>query len=202
MKTVDAKGLKCPMPLILTKKALLETERDETLEILIDNETSVKNVSRFLAEHQMMVNTENHGGLYRLTVSKTGVITEQADTAEYCETDRVETGDYLVCFQKNIQGEGSDELGTRLIQLFINTLPDIDRKPRTMVFLNSCIYLALLGSPVLEPLKKLEQEGVKILVCGTCLEFFQKKDELAVGMISNMYEIMDLMSRAPKVLYP
>lgn len=202
MKTVDAKGLKCPMPLILTKRALLEIDRDETLEILIDNETSVKNVSRFLTEHQMRVSTENQGGIYRLTVSKTGIITEQARAEDYCGLPQQEPGDYLVCFQKNIVGESSDELGTRLIQLFINTLPDIDHKPRMMVFLNSCIFLTLRDSPVLEPLLRLEREGVRILVCGTCLDFFQKKEELAAGIVSNMYEILDQMSKAPKVLYP
>lgn len=202
MKTVDAKGLKCPMPLILTKRALLEMKPDETLEILMDNEISMKNVSRFLAEHRMKVTTVNQGGIYRLTVSKTGVITEQAPVEEYCELPATEPGDYIVSFQKNIRGEGVDELGYRLIQLFINTLPDIDHKPGTMVFLNSSIFLTLPDSPVLEPLKRLEQEGVRILVCGACLDFFQKKDEIAVGIVSNMFEIMDLMSKSPKVLYP
>lgn len=202
MKTVDARGLKCPMPLILTKRALLEADQDETLEILIDNETSVKNVSRFLAEHQMGIRTENRDGIYRLIVGRTGVITEETQVEEYCDIPRPDTLDYIVSFQKNIRGEGTDEMGFRLIQLFINTLPDIDHRPATMVFLNSCVFLTLLDSPVLEPLKRLESEGVKILVCGTCLDFFQKKDDLAVGIVSNMYEILDLMSRSSKVLYP
>lgn len=201
MKIVDAKGLKCPMPLILTKRALLEAGQEETLEILIDNDISVKNVTRFLEEHQMTVSTEKQGALYRLTVSKTGVITEQTRTEEYCEVAPEVTGDYLVSFQKNIHGD-ADELGPRLMQLFINTLPDIDHKPGTMVFLNSSIFLTLKDSPVLEPLKQLEKAGVKILVCGTCLDFFDKQEEVAVGTVSNMYTIMDLMAKAPKVLYP
>jgi selenium metabolism protein YedF len=202
MKTVDARGLKCPMPLILTKRALLETGPDETLEILIDNETSVKNVTRFLEEHQMTVSTENQGGGYRLAVSKTGIITVQTRAEDYCENPSAVPGDYMVCIQKNISGEGVDELGVRLIHLFIHTLTDIDHKPLMMGFLNSSVFLTLHGSPVLEPLKELEQEGVRILVCGTCLDFFQKKEELAVGIVSNMYEIMDLMSKTAKVLYP
>lgn len=201
MKTVDARGLKCPMPLILTKRALLEAGQDEPLEILIDNDISVKNVTRFLEEHQMQVSTEKQGGLYRLGVNKSGTITEQTSTEEYCEVAPEVAGDYLVSFQKNIHGD-SDELGPRLMQLFINTLPDIDQKPSTMVFLNSSVFFTLKDSPVLEPLKKLEEAGVKILVCGTCLDFFGKQEEVAVGMVSNMYEIMNLMSKAPKVLYP
>jgi selenium metabolism protein YedF len=202
MKTVDAKGQKCPMPLILTKRALIDMEPDETLEIFIDNEVSVQNVTRFLTEHRMKVNTENQGGIFRLTVNKTGVITEQTRAEDYCEMPRAEQRDYLVTFGKNIRGEGADEFGGRLIQLFINTLPDIDHKPQALIFLNTCIFLALKDSPVLEPLLKLQNEGTKILVCGTCLDFFQKKEELAVGVVSNMYEIMDLQSKAAKVLYP
>ncbi len=72
MKTIDAKGQLCPMPLIMTKKALSEMAGNETLEILIDNDTSVKNVSRFLNEHQMTVNSEKQGEVYRLLVTKRG----------------------------------------------------------------------------------------------------------------------------------
>jgi selenium metabolism protein YedF len=202
MKTVDARGHKCPMPLILTKRALLEMQQDEELVILIDNETSVKNVTRFLEEHQMTPSVKVSGDTFRLTLNNRGTVTNQTKAEEYCEVPEESYGDYMVSFQKNIMGEGADELGSRLIQLFINTLVDLDRKPSVMAFLNSCIFLTLEDSPVLEPLRKLEESGVKIMVCGTCLEFFQKKEELAVGMVSNMYEIMTLMSKAPKVLYP
>jgi selenium metabolism protein YedF len=202
MKTVDARGHKCPMPLILTKRALLEMQEGEPLVILIDNETSVKNVTRFLEEHQMHPVTELHDGIYNLTLNNRGTVTDQTPAEEYCEIPEKGSGDYMVCFQKNIHGERADELGYRLTQLFINTLPDIDRKPSAMVFLNSSVFLTLKDSPVFEVLEMLEEDGVKILVCGTCLDFFQKKDELAVGMVSNMYEIMTLMSKAPKVLYP
>ena len=202
MKTVDAKGQKCPMPLILTKRALIDMAEDETLEIFMDNEISVQNVSRFLTEHQMKINTENQDGVYRLTVNKTGIITEQTRAEDYCEVPQPGLTDYMVVFSKNIHGEGADEFGARLIKLFIHTLPDIDHKPRTLVFLHTCVFLTLKDSPVVEILAGLEKLGIKILVCGTCLDYFQKKEELAVGIVSNMYEIMDHLSKAPKVLYP
>lgn len=202
MKTVDARGQKCPMPLILTKRALLEAAPDEQLEILIDNEISVKNVSRFLSEHQMIFTVRQEQDLFRMTVGKTGQITEQAAVEEFCEVPGSNPAGYVVCVQKDIMSDGPEAFGTRLVYLFINTLPDVDRKPETMVFINSSVFLALKDSPVLESLKKLESAGVRMLVCGTCLEFFQKKDELAVGLVSNMYEILTTMAAAPKVLYP
>jgi selenium metabolism protein YedF len=202
MKTIDAKGQLCPMPLIMTKKALSEMAGNETLEILIDNDTSVKNVSRFLSEHQMTVNTEKHGQVYRLLVTKTGTIPEAVKAEDYCETTSGNPEGYVIAFQQNELGKGPVELGELLIKGFINTLPELDIKPSSLVFMNTGIFLALMDSPVLESLKKLEQAGVNILVCGTCLDYFGKKQEIGVGIISNMYDILDKLSQAHKVLYP
>lgn len=202
MKTVDAQGKMCPMPLIMTKKALSEISENETLEILIDNETSVKNVSRFLEEHNMSISTEKQGNVFRLKVNKTGVVPEETRAEDYCETPVPVSSDYVIAIQKNKLGQGNDELGELLIKGFINTLPEIDNRPETLVFLNSGIFLALKGSPVLDSLLKLEKEGVKILVCGTCLDYYKKKEELGVGIISNMYDILNALSNAAKILYP
>lgn len=202
MKTVDAQGKMCPMPLIMTKKALSEISENETLEILIDNETSVKNVSRFLEEHNMSISTEKQGKVFRLKVSKTGVIPEETQAENYCDTPNPVSSDYVIAIQKNKLGQGNDELGELLIKGFINTLPEIENKPETLVFLNSGIFLALKGSPVFDSLSRLEKEGTKILVCGTCLDYYKKKEELGVGIVSNMYDILNILSNAAKVLYP
>jgi len=202
MKTVDAQGKMCPMPLIMTKKALSEISENETLEILIDNETSVKNVSRFLEEHNMSISAEKQGKVFRLKVSKTGVIPEETQAENYCDTPNPVSSDYVIAIQKNKLGQGNDELGELLIKGFINTLPEIENKPETLVFLNSGIFLALKGSPVFDSLSRLEKEGTKILVCGTCLDYYKKKEELGVGIVSNMYDILNILSNAAKVLYP
>jgi hypothetical protein len=81
-------------------------------------------------------------------------------------------------------------------------LPEVDIKPTSLVFLNSGIVLTLIDSPVIDSLKKLEKIGVEILVCGTCLDYYQKKTELGVGKISNMYDILDRLSRSGNVVYP
>jgi selenium metabolism protein YedF len=112
------------------------------------------------------------------------------------------TNNYVVAIQRNRLGDGDEELGKILIKAFINTLPENSVKPKTMVFLNSGIFLALKDSPVLDALKKLEECGVEILSCGTCLNFYNKKEELGAGKVSNMYEIVDRLSHAGNVLYP
>jgi selenium metabolism protein YedF len=202
MKTIDARGKSCPMPLIMTKKALGEISENETLEILIDNETSVKNVSSFLEEHSMEVLTEKKGSIFHLKVNKTGFIPEETKAEDYCETPAQVSSDYVIAIQKNKLGQGDDELGELLIKGFINTLPEIDKRPTTLVFLNSGIFLALKDSLVIDSLSKLENKGTKILVCGTCLDYYKKKEELGVGIVSNMYDILNVLSNASKVLYP
>jgi len=202
MKTVDAKGQLCPIPLIMTKKAINEISQDESLKVLIDNDISVKNVTRFLEEHGMKVHTDKKGNVYELIVNKTGNIPESTKAEDYCSLENEKVANYVVAIQRNRLGDGAEELGTILIKAFVNTLPEIDQKPKTIIFLNSGIFLALKDSPVLDSLKKLEVKGIKILVCGTCLDYYKKKEELGVGIISNMYEILERLSNADNVIYP
>jgi selenium metabolism protein YedF len=201
MKTIDAKGKLCPVPLIMTKKALGELNENETLEVIMDNETSVKNVSRYLEEMGMKPKIEKNGFIYHLFVNKTNDFKENVKVEEFCSIDNERLSDYVVSFQKNKLGEGSEELGTILAKAFINTLPEIDVKPKKLIFLNSGIYLTLKDSPVIDTLKKLEQMGIEILVCGTCLDYYKKKEELGVGIVSNMYVILESLSKASKVIY-
>lgn len=202
MKIVDARGKICPMPLIMTKKALNSLKADELLEIHIDNETSVSNVKRFLDDHNIKVSIEKHEKDYKMLVTKTGNIPEQTKAEDYCELPKAGKNGYIIAFQKDMLGQGPEELGKLLIKGFINTLPELEQMPETLVFMNSGIFLALKDSPVNESLKKMEAAGVSILVCGTCLDYFDKKQELGAGVISNMYDILDKLSAASKVLYP
>lgn len=202
MKIVDAKGKLCPLPLIMTKKALGEIAETESLEIILDNETSVKNVTRFLEDHKMSFKLTQKGKEFYLLVSKTGVIPESTNFKEYCEVELPQKSNYMIAFQRDVLGDGVKELGSLLIKAFVNTLPEVDIKPTSLVFLNSGIFLTLIDSPVIDSLKKLEKTGVEILVCGTCLDYYQKKTELGVGKISNMYDILDHISRSGNVVYP
>lgn len=202
MKTVDAKGKLCPIPLIMTKKALTEIADDETLEIEIDNETSMKNVVRFLEDHGMKAQVEKKNHIFRLFVNKTGIISENTFIKEYCEVEVPNRKNVVIAFQHKSLGEGAEELGNMLMKAFINTIPEISVKPETMVFLNSGIFLTLKDSLVLDSLKKLEKSGVEILVCGTCLDYYQKKADLGVGKVSNMYDILEHLIHAGNVLYP
>jgi selenium metabolism protein YedF len=109
---------------------------------------------------------------------------------------------YVVAFLKNRLGEGDEGLGQILIKAFINNLADNPERPEALVFLNSGIFLAQQDSPVLPALQRLEAAGVKLLSCGTCLDFYQKKESLGAGKVSNMVEITETLIRTGHVLYP
>ncbi|HBX52060.1 MAG: hypothetical protein A2275_14970 [Bacteroidetes bacterium RIFOXYA12_FULL_35_11] len=201
MKTVDARGKLCPVPLIMTKKALAELAENESLQILLNNETSFQNVVRLLKEHKIEFATEKQDDIFTIFVRKAGIIPEETNVEDFCSIDSTKLSDYVLTVKRNRMGDGAEELGEILIKACINTLPDIDLKPKKIIFLNSGIFLALKDSPVIESLRKIENMGVTILVCGTCLDYYNKKGELGVGIVSNMYDILDSMTKASKVIF-
>lgn len=202
MKIVDAKGQLCPKPIIMTKKALAEIADNETLEVLIDNEISLNNVVRFLTDNGFHPEVKTEGNVFHLLVSKTGEIDNDAPAEDYCEISQPAKSNYVVSIQNNKLGFGDDKLGEILLKAFINTLPEISVQPKSLVFMNAGIFMALKDSPVIDTLVKLEKSGIKILVCGTCLDFYGKKENVGVGIISNMYDIMEELTAAGSVVYP
>ena len=109
---------------------------------------------------------------------------------------------YMVVIKSLNMGQGEEALGTLLMKSYVNVLPELDHLPQVICMYNEGVKLAIEGSPVLESLQKLESKGVKIIVCGTCTEYYKVSGQLKVGTISNMYHIAGLLSTMPKVVYP
>ena len=109
---------------------------------------------------------------------------------------------YMVVIKSLHMGQGDEALGTLLMKSYVNVLPELDYLPQVICLYNEGVKLAIEGSPVLESLQKLESKGVKIIVCGTCTEYYKVSGQLKVGSISNMYHIASLLSTMPKVVYP
>lgn len=189
------------MPLIETKKALKEIEAGETLKILIDNETSVKNVTHFLKDNSFPVEQVKNGDVYELVVNRTGDDSfETVDEVAYCEAPAQKDNSYEVVYAKDRIGEGSEELGNALVGAMLHSIKAMETLPTKIIFMNSGINLVTKGSLVLPQLKDLEAKGVGIITCGTCLDYFGKMDELEVGRVSNMHEIMESMLAVGKVI--
>lgn len=202
MKTVDAKGKLCPQPLIMTKKALVGMDENETLHIIVDNESSKFNVVKYLEDNGMQVEIQKNDNLFEIYVAKKGGTIEKSTPEDYCEIPTTSKGDYVVCVKTGKLGDGDDELGDILMKGFFNTLPNVDQLPTSVIFVNGGIFLTLKESPILEALKALKAKGVEILVCGTCLEYYKKLDDIEVGQVSNMLDILERVTTAGKILNP
>jgi selenium metabolism protein YedF len=198
-KTVDARGMVCPKPLILTKTALTELAVGEEMTIFIDNETSKQNVERFLKDNGAQSLCMEKSGVFTLVVKKVQEVLSHPNAQSYCHPGKTA---HVLLFRNDKMGVGPDELGAILMKAFINTIKDVLPLPSALVFYNNGIHLTVEGSPVVEPLKELEARGISVLVCGTCLDYFNKKSLVRVGTVSNMFTILETLSKAHHVIEP
>jgi selenium metabolism protein YedF len=188
------------MPLVETKKALKESTAKGLIKVITDSENSVKNVTRYLKDNGIEVNVQQSGNTFELVFSKEGSkpVIEAAES--YCDTSEISNDNFIVVYTKDRIGEGSNDLGNMLVGGMLTTLSETDKIPDKMIFMNSGINLVIEGSPVLDLLINMEKKGSELLVCGTCLDYFGKTDELKVGRVSNMLEILDIMAAYSKVI--
>lgn len=196
MKIVDARGKLCPQPVIMTKKEADAGELEIT--VIVDNETAKSNVLKFGAKLNYSTSTEDKGdGIYvyleKSNCEECNVIIAQAKDGDQNDFKTVKKG---FVFGSDKLGNGSDDLGKMLMKSFIYAISEKKPYPYFLIFLNSGVKLTTAGSESLEDLKKLEEAGVKIVSCGTCLDFFEIKDKLEVGTISNMYDIVDTIAES------
>jgi selenium metabolism protein YedF len=192
---VDARGLACPQPVIQTRKAMQHADQILTL---VDSETSVTNVSRMAEKAGWQVNVVPEGGEFRIELNK-GAESAQPAPLPVGKAELVQ-GPLVLVVASDMMGRGDAELGRILIHGFFHTLGEVEPLPQTVIFLNTGVKLACKGSQVLGDLCALEAEGAEILACGTCLNYFNLTDKLAVGRVSNMYDIAEMMLGAGKVV--
>ena len=204
MITVNAMGDVCPVPVVKTKKAIDALTGDDTVVVLVDNETSFENVTKAARNMGYEVAQEKvSDSEYKVTVKviKGAAPAEAAAESKACCCEGGKKN-VVVAIGANKMGEGNDELGQALIKAFVFALTQQDELPGTVIFYNGGVNLSCEGSPVLEDLQKLVAEGVSVISCGTCLNFYGLKDKLAVGEVSNMYEIVERQEKADLIIKP
>ncbi|MGM0396428.1 MAG: sulfurtransferase-like selenium metabolism protein YedF [Bacillota bacterium] len=190
IKEIDAKGLACPKPVILTKKEL-DQMTGGSVRTTVDNETARENISKLANSMGLEFSIEELGGTdCAITIHKSGKAGEvEPEIAMVQKTD----GGSVIIIQSDQMGKGDEELGSLLMKSFVYTVKETLPHPAAILFYNSGVRLTVKESPVLEDLQELLKSGVKIISCGTCLDFYGLKDNLAVGDISNMYTIYEKM---------
>ena len=202
-KMIDCKGMACPLPVVNAKKASEELHAGDVLTVLVDNEIAVQNLSRFAEHKGFSVSAEKKAEKeYAVIMAVSGTAPKEAKEEEIvCVTDSRRKG-MLVVLSSNQMGTGDPKLGTSLMKAFVFALTKQDQLPDTIVCYNTGAYLSCEGADTLEDLKLLESEGVTILTCGTCLDFYGLKEKLAVGTVTNMYDIVERMENAAQIIKP
>jgi selenium metabolism protein YedF len=196
MKEIDARGLACPSPVLHTKAALQE-ESPKSVRVVVDNAASQQNVQRFLESQGFQTALEQVGTDYvvignceSMPLKHPHPVSEPSSDAKkimvMCATDRI--------------GFGNDALGLKLMVNFLRTLKEMGEDLWRLVFVNNGVKLTIEGSEVLEDLKAYEAAGLKILVCGACLDHFNLLEKKRVGETTNMLDIVTAMQLADKVI--
>jgi len=204
MRIVDTKGQLCPAPLIAAKKALKETAEGETFRVLTDNQTSFDNLCRFLKDNGAGFQVEESEGVWTMTVTRITGENVETKVEEYCipAISHFEKGNYVVAITSDKMGEGDSELGYLLMANFIKALKDLNKLPQHMVFYNRGVTLAVKDSPVVEHISDLGKMGVEIHLCATCVNHYKLEKNIAVGTLSNMYSIAEIMASAGNIIRP
>ena len=203
MITVNAIGDACPVPVVKTRKAMETIKGSEMVETLVDNEIAVENLKKMAGQMGYQVKDQKlEEGKYSVQIMVTEAEKTENIQADICDCRPTAASDKVVVIRSNVMGEGDSELGKVLIKGFIYALSQQEELPKTILFYNGGAYLTCEGSASLDDLKELEHRGVKILTCGTCLNFYGLSEKLKVGEVTNMYEIAATMSKASLIVSP
>lgn len=204
MQIVDTTGQQCPAPLIATKRALKDSKSGDSFKIITDNKTSFDNISRFLKDNKTGFSFEESNGIWTLTITKTTSDFVAANPEDYCTTEipHFSKGDFIIAFTSDKMGDGDQELGHLLMSNFIKAIKDLDVLPSGMVFYNKGVTLGADDSPVIDQLKEIERMGVTMLLCATCVKFYSLEEKIKIGTLSNMFEIVQVMSLAGNIVKP
>ena len=196
MKEIDARGLACPAP-VLQIKAVLQEDNPKSVRVVVDNAASQQNVQRFLESQGFQTALEHAGSDYVVIGNCDSMPSQQPQPVPepsccakkimvMCATDRI--------------GFGDDALGKKLMVNFLRTLKEMGDDLWRLVFVNNGVKLTIDGSEILEDLKAYDSRGIKILVCGTCLDHFKLLDRKQVGETTNMLDIVTAMQLADKII--
>lgn len=189
-RIIDATGQECPKPVIMTKKELDNLDNG-TITTIVDNLVAKENISKLASglglEYSVEQSSEKE---FRITITKgkEDVTTEKSQIKALSES--------TIAIGTDKMGSGDEQLGNILMKSFIYTVKETEPFPQSILFYNSGVNLTCEGSPVLDDLKYLGEAGVEIVSCGTCLDFYNLKEKLAVGSVSNMYTIYEKMKNA------
>ncbi|WP_291861728.1 sulfurtransferase-like selenium metabolism protein YedF [Marinilabilia sp.] len=205
MYTIDTKGRLCPEPLIMARNGLREINEGEKMLVVSDNETSYQNLMSFLEDLGTTPVVDKKEGIYYIEVTKPLEPAQETESnpEDYCTVPQQSgaTDNYIVVARSCRMGEGDEDLGDLLIRGYFNALKEMEKLPTHIIMYNGGVKLALKDTDTAAALGELEDKDVSVLVCGTCVDYYQMKEQIGVGRISNMYQIATILAETDKVVY-
>ena len=201
MIKLDYSQHQCPYPVIETRKQML-AHPDQALEVMVGDNAAKDNVSRLAKKMNYNAAAKSINDGFLVTLTPQGQKSGELQQQEAPIKQAVSSGKTVIYCGSDRMGDGDDGFGKVLMKNFLTTLLEIAPLPDTILFVNSGINLTTSGSEILEPLKALESRGVDIASCGLCLDFYDKKEDLAVGRTTNMFEMVELQCQAERVVTP
>lgn len=194
MDTLDMIGKACPIPVIETKKILDAAASGTALEVVVDNATAVENLAKFAEQRGYAFERgAQDPGAFRVIL--TAQATEQATPAASGRRRIV------VAVSSKTMGEGDERLGATLLKGFLYALTESTNWPDAVLFYNGGAFLTTPGSESIDDLRRLEDGGVEVLTCGTCVNHYGLPAP-AVGGVTNMYTIVEHLAGADSVIKP
>ena len=203
---VNAMGDACPIPVVKTKNAIRELNGPGAVETLVDNEIAVQNLTKMANQKGYGVKSELlEPGKFRVVMTigegaQPGTTPPEEETC--LVTPAAGRQNTVVVISSSHMGSGSDELGAALMKGFLYALNQQDSLPSTILFYNGGAALTCEGSASLEDIRSLQAQGVEILTCGTCLNYYGLTEKLQVGEVTNMYVICEKMTQADLIVKP
>lgn len=190
------------MPVVNAKAAIDQMEEPGEVKVLVDNEIAVQNLVKFAASKNLEAKSNKlSDNEFEVIINAIAGDGASDNDAVNCVPD-ARDGDMVVVLSSKCMGTGDETLGGNLMKAFIFALTKQDKLPQSILLYNSGAFLSCEDSESLEDLKLLEAEGVNILTCGTCLDFYGVKEKLAVGTVTNMFEIVEKQEKAGIVIRP
>ena len=198
-------GMACPLPVVNAKKAIESFEEDGTLTVKVDNDTAVQNLTRLAGQYGFAVSSDKQGDQQYAVVMqvKAGVKAKAGEVpAEAISCPADHRNGKVVVISGDTMGSGDEKLGKKLMKAFIYALTSQDVLPDKVICYNRGAFLTTEDPDTVRDLQNLEKEGTVIMTCGTCLDYYGLKEKLQVGIISNMYDIVEALMNASSVIKP
>lgn len=193
MTNIDARGKNCPIPVIMTKKAI-EGGANE-LTVLVDNKIATQNLEKLANNSGLSFSYKEIGSDFEVTL----LGSPKAGTVNAVSVSKKSVGDWAVFITEKGIGTTDNELGSNLLKMYLYTLTQTDDLPGALIFMNEGVKV-LENEEMRQSLSDVAIKGVKLVFCGTCLNFYGISHLCAEENVSNMYDIVEEMAKYSKVV--